>query len=128
MEKLLLDKGEEMQAKGATASRGYPQVQSTVHCPVLRPVSTQADAVQGPAHPSWASVVADLLSLLDSPGSRRLHSPDLARLLLEAVTDPLARAMPGVVGDTQGHQWRAILRSANGLLQEAPQMHVCTGS
>ena len=72
--------------------------------------------------------MADLLSLLDSPGSRRLHSPDLARLLLEAVTDPLARAMPGVVGDTQGHQWRAILRSANAVLQEAPQMHVCTGS
>ena len=25
------------------------------------------------------------------------------------------------MGDTQGHQWRAILRSENGLLQEAPQ-------
>ena len=72
-------------------------------------------------HLSWSSVVQDLLSLLESPGSRRLHSPGVARLLLEAVADPLTRAMIRVAGDTQGHQWRGIFRAAAGLLQEAPQ-------
>ena len=86
---------------------------------LLLPPLPRLVLTRGRKHLPWASILQDLLTMLEMPGMRRHHAPGVSRLLLEAVSCPLVRALLRV-GEGAAHQWGKLLEAVAGLVQEAP--------